>query len=67
MQQIFSSTTKVMIDSRASNPLLYLPFDKLLQQSAGEAATVRPSVPSPAEAAPAEPRPGSGGRVRETR
>jgi membrane protease subunit HflK len=67
MQQIFSSTTKVMIDSRASNPLLYLPFDKLLQQTAGEAATVRPSVPSPAEAAPVEPRPGSGGRVRETR
>jgi membrane protease subunit HflK len=67
MQQIFSSTTKVMIDSRGSNQLLYLPFDKLLQQSAGEAATVRPAPTLPAEPAPADPRAGAGVRSRETR
>jgi membrane protease subunit HflK len=67
MQQIFTSTTKVMIDTRASNPLLYLPFDKLLQQSAGESATVRPPLSLPAEPAPPEPRPSAGTRGRETR
>lgn len=67
MQQIFSNTSKVLIDSRNSNPLLYLPFDKLLQQSAGEAATVRPVPPPPIEQAPAETRAGSGARTREAR
>jgi len=67
MQQIFSNTSKILIDSRSSNPLLYLPFDKLLQQSAGDAVTVRPSTVLPAEPAPAEPRPSAGARVRETR
>lgn len=38
MQQIFSSTTKVMVDSRSANNLLYLPLDKLISQAAGEAS-----------------------------
>jgi len=67
MQQIFSSTTKVMIDSKASNQLLYLPLDKLLQQSTGDVATVRPPASTPAEPSPAEPRPSAGARVRESR
>jgi membrane protease subunit HflK len=67
MQQIFSSTTKVLIDSRNSSPLLYLPLDKLMQQSAQEPVTVRPPAAPPAEPAPAEPRPGAGARVRESR
>jgi membrane protease subunit HflK len=33
MQQIFSSTSKVMIDTKSNNSLLYLPLDKLIQQS----------------------------------
>jgi modulator of FtsH protease HflK len=67
MQQIFSSTTKVMIDSRNNNQLLYLPLDKLLQQSGADSATVRAPLTLPAEPAPAEPRPGAGARGRETR
>jgi membrane protease subunit HflK len=67
MQQIFSSTTKVLIDSRNSSPLLYLPLDKLMQQPAPEPVTVRPPAAPPAEPAPAEPRPGAGSRVRESR
>jgi modulator of FtsH protease HflK len=66
MQQIFSSTTKILVDSR-SNQLLYLPLDKLLQQPTGDAATVRPSVAQPAEPSAAEPRPSAGARIRETR
>ncbi len=38
MQQIFANTTKVMVDARGNNNLLYLPLDKLIAQSAGEAA-----------------------------
>jgi len=67
MQQIFSSTTKVMIDSKASNQLLYLPLDRLLQQSMGDTATVRPPVSMPAEPPPSEPRQSAGARVRESR
>ncbi len=40
MQQIFSSTTKVMVDSRANNNMLYLPLDKLMQQAAANDAQV---------------------------
>lgn len=46
MQQIFTSTTKVMIDSRANNNMLYLPLDKLMQQvSANDAAIGSKSGP----------------------
>lgn len=56
MQKIFSSTTKVMVDSKGSNNLLYLPLDKLIAQTAAPAsaasdvAAIRPpasSVPPP--------------------
>ncbi|UVW27637.1 FtsH protease activity modulator HflK [Massilia sp. H6] len=35
MQQIFSNTSKVMIDSRSGNSMIYLPLDKLISQNAG--------------------------------
>ena len=38
MQQIFSNTTKLMVDSRSSNNLMYLPLDKLISQSAADSA-----------------------------
>jgi membrane protease subunit HflK len=34
MQQIFSGTTKVMIDAKSGSNLLYLPLDKLIAQTA---------------------------------
>jgi membrane protease subunit HflK len=43
MQQIFASTTKVMVDIKSSSPLLYLPLDKLLQQ-AGADGTGHPAA-----------------------
>lgn len=33
MQQIFANTTKVMLDSKGGNNLIYLPLDKLISQS----------------------------------
>ncbi len=38
MQQIFSNTTKVMVDSKSGSNLLYLPLDKLISQAANDTA-----------------------------
>ena len=35
MQQILTTTSKVMLDYKGSGNLLYLPLDKLMQQAAG--------------------------------
>ncbi|MQQ99319.1 FtsH protease activity modulator HflK [Glaciimonas soli] len=40
MQQIFANTTKVMVDAKNGNNLLYLPLDKLLQQTSGSGTIV---------------------------
>lgn len=42
MQQIFANTTKVMVDTKSGNNLIYLPLDKLISQTAaGEAGAAR--------------------------
>jgi modulator of FtsH protease HflK len=64
MQQIYANVTKVMVDSKASSNLMYLPLDRLLEQasastqaaSAGSAAT----APVNADVSPAN---SSGGAV----
>ena len=75
MQQIYSSVTKIMVDSKQGSNLLYLPLDKLIQmtgQVAQDAAAV-PVPPStgPANAAAAIPdaraRDAARDRTRETR
>ncbi len=42
MQQVYANVSKVMIDSRTGNNLLYLPLDKLMQQAGAPAAAVAP-------------------------
>jgi membrane protease subunit HflK len=42
MQQVYSNVTKVMVDSKAGSNLLYLPLDKLLQQSGAPAPAAAP-------------------------
>ncbi len=48
MQQILSSTSKIMVDVRAGSQMLYLPLDKLMQQSGAvlgpDAQPARPTV-----------------------
>ncbi|WP_194723029.1 FtsH protease activity modulator HflK [Noviherbaspirillum malthae] len=44
MQQIFSNTTKVMVDSKNGSNLLYLPLDKLISQAASETAPGKPGI-----------------------
>ncbi len=53
MQQIFTSTTKIMVDTKANNSMIYLPLDKLIAQTAAEAAaaTQQPSSAPSAEGA----------------
>ncbi|MGI4816074.1 MAG: FtsH protease activity modulator HflK, partial [Janthinobacterium lividum] len=45
MQQIFSTSSKVLVDSRNSNNLINLPLDKLLAQSAAPAVAAAPAAP----------------------
>lgn len=48
MQQIYSNTSKVFIDSKSSGNLLYLPLDRLMQQGAtGDASRGAAQVPAP--------------------
>jgi membrane protease subunit HflK len=45
MQQIFSSTSKVMVDAKSGSNLLYLPLDKLIAQVAANDAAVGSARP----------------------
>jgi membrane protease subunit HflK len=67
MQQVYSSVSKVMIDSRSGSNLLYLPMDRLLQAAGAPAATVpAPAAEAPATApAPGDPRSREGARSRD--
>jgi modulator of FtsH protease HflK len=65
MQQVYSSVTKVMIDSRAGMNLLNLPLDKLLQQSAAApAAPAAPATPAAPAAAETSTAPVAGADIR---
>ena len=53
MQQIYANASKIMIDTKGSGNLLYLPLDKLMQATGAQAALVpeaveRPSAPASA-------------------
>ena len=50
MQQIFSSTSQVMVDSKNGNNLLYLPLDKLIAQAAAVDSARHNNTGSPATA-----------------
>ncbi|MBB1076928.1 FtsH protease activity modulator HflK [Rhodoferax sp. 4810] len=79
MQQIYSSVTKVMVDSRQGSNLLYLPLDKIIQmtgQVSQEVTTVtappavQPSTPAAEtnlSAADARARDAARTRTRDTR
>jgi membrane protease subunit HflK len=62
MQQILGATSKLIVDTKAGQNLLYLPIDRLMQQSAQSSggATVevpRPASPEVSSPAAAEPTP----------
>jgi membrane protease subunit HflK len=72
MQQIYSNTTKVLVDTKQGSNLLYLPLDKIIQQT--NAANSTAPAASPADAAqnaantPANPStPATDARARDGR
>jgi membrane protease subunit HflK len=71
MQQIFSNTTKLMLDTKNNNNMIYLPLDKLIAQS-DASAVAKPAVAAPAVAATeqvptVEMRFSKDGRARDVR
>jgi membrane protease subunit HflK len=73
MQQIFGNVTKVLVDSKQGSNLMYLPLDKLIQQSAvagsgsdglPSGSTTVPVVPVPPPAISGDLR-ARDGRTRE--
>jgi len=63
MQQVLSGKSKILIDQKNGNNLLYLPLDKLIQMSGPSSSSVPSSeVPS---APPQETVPDSAARTRE--
>lgn len=55
MQQVYTNVSKVLVDARSNSNLLYLPLDKLLQQSAAAPTVVTPAAPSPETTTPLSP------------
>ncbi|POZ62729.1 FtsH protease activity modulator HflK [Chromobacterium alticapitis] len=54
MQQVMNNSSKVLVDQKGGNSLLYLPLDKLVQMAAPGAAAPTPAQPA-ASPAPAQP------------
>jgi modulator of FtsH protease HflK len=66
MQEIYSSVTKVLVDSRQGSNLLYLPLDKLIQSTGPNAAGAAPVPQLPASAPSSRPDPAAdAGRSRQ--
>ena len=68
MQQILSNTSKVLVDQKGGNNLLYLPLDKLMQMGPGAAETPKAAeAPPPQEPTSARSREAFRSRDRESR
>ncbi|TFW10597.1 FtsH protease activity modulator HflK, partial [Oxalobacteraceae bacterium OM1] len=69
MQQIFANTTKVMVDSKSGNNLLYLPLDKLISQASADnaARNGQTQQSQTSQAAPVNPLPEPPNQTIETR
>ena len=70
MQQIYSNVTKVLVDSSKGSNLLYLPLDKIMQMTGGEAApttgaAAAAAAPTVTTTAPVDVRGRDAGRTRD--
>ena len=55
MQQIYTNTTKVLIDAKAGSNLLYLPLDKIIQQAGASNPAVSSQPVAPLTEPPSNP------------
>lgn len=69
MQQIMTNTSKVLIDQKGGNNLLYLPLDKIMQMGSAAPApeAVKPAETAPVPESTARSREAFRSRERETR
>ncbi len=69
MQTVFTNASKVMVDTRTNNSLLYLPLDKLMQQAIADANAAAPRAPgmapAPAPEVTTAPAPATTDRTRD--
>ncbi len=66
MQTVYSNVSKVLVESRNGSNLLYLPLDKLLQQSGAVTPAAAPAAAAPAvDPTASDPRSRDGARSRE--
>ena len=63
MEQVLSNTSKILVDQKAGNNLLYLPLDKLIQASGPSSSSS--VAPEAASASTQEVMPDSAARTRE--
>jgi len=64
MQQILSSTSKIMIDAKSGSNLLYLPLDKIIQMTTAGTLPEAPAAARPQQSDVASPE--AGARSRDT-
>ncbi len=67
MQQVMMNTSKVLIDQKAGNSLIYLPLDKIMQMSSAPPEAVKPAEVAPVPESTARSREAFRSRERETR
>ena len=65
MQSVLGATSKVFVDQKAGNNLLYLPLDRLLQQSGASATADATATPRAGPAAEPVPPPATTDRTRD--
>ncbi|WP_395028308.1 FtsH protease activity modulator HflK [Comamonas odontotermitis] len=67
MQHVYSNVTKVVVDSKQGSNLLYLPLDKIMQQTQGAGANASGSEAAAPSAAPANNTPVAAPSVPDAR
>jgi membrane protease subunit HflK len=67
MQQIFSSTSKVMMDAKSGNNMIYLPLDKMVPQQAPATAPTASASVATEQIPTVEMRFSKDGRPRDAR
>ncbi len=68
MQQVMTNSSKILIDQKGGNSLLYLPLDKIMQMSGAAAPeAVKTAEPAPVPQSTARSREAFRSRDRETR
>ena len=66
MQQIYGNVTKVLVDSKQGNNLLYLPLDKIMQMSSASGAAPASATTAPSSGnAPVAPAVNGNSRTRD--